>query len=66
MFPMNSFDEVVNTANPIHEICMSSNHPGGAVAVRGDGSTVFVSEDTELNVLQNAGGIDEGRQADIE
>lgn len=62
----------INTLNPpatgplMHEICMSSNHSGGANAARGDGSSLFVSEDTELAVLQNAGAIDEGRQASLE
>ena len=45
---------------PHHELCISSNHPGGANVANGDGSTHFVSEDTALVVLQAVGGIDEG------
>ena len=45
---------------PHHELCISSNHPGGANVANGDGSTHFVSEDTALVVLQAVAGIDEG------
>ena len=48
------------TAQPHHELCISSNHPGGANVANGDGSTHFVSEDTALVVLQAVAGIDEG------
>ena len=48
------------TAQPHHELCISSNHPGGANVANGDGSTHFVSEDTDLVVLQAVAGIDEG------
>lgn len=57
---INSFDIMPNTAVPQHEICISSNHPGGANVANGDGSTHFVSEDTALIVIQAVGGIDEG------
>ena len=57
---INSFDVMAGTANPQHEICISSNHPGGANVANGDGSTHFVSEDTALVVLQAVAGIDEG------
>ena len=49
-----------STPQPHHELCISSNHPGGANVANGDGSTHFVSEDTALVVLQAVGGIDEG------
>ena len=48
------------TAQPHHELCISSNHPGGANVANGDGSTHFVSEDTDLVVLQAVAGVDEG------
>ena len=60
---INSFDvgEGSNqSAQPHHELCISSNHPGGANVANGDGSTHFVSEDTDLVVLQAVAGIDEG------
>ena len=64
---INSFDVLVqggtnntSTPQPVHELCISSNHPGGANVANGDGSTHFVSEDTALNVLQAVAGIDEG------
>ena len=63
---INSFDVVAGTANPQHEICISSNHPGGANVANGDGSTHFVSEDTELEILQAVGGIDEGIVANLD
>ena len=49
-----------SSAQPHHELCISSNHPGGANVANGDGSTHFVSEDTDLVVLQAVAGIDEG------
>ena len=64
---INSFDVLVqggtnntSTPQPAHELCISSNHPGGANVANGDGSTHFVSEDTALDVLQAVAGIDEG------
>ena len=51
---------------PHHELCISSNHPGGANVANGDGSTHFVSEDTALNVLQAVAGIDEGQVANLD
>ena len=48
------------SAQPHHELCISSNHSGGANVANGDGSTHFVSEDTDLIVLQAVAGIDEG------
>ena len=63
---INSFDDIAGTTNPQHEICISSNHPGGANVANGDGSTHFVSEDTELEILQAVGGIDEGIVANLD
>ena len=63
---INSFDDIAGTTNPQHEICISSNHPGGANVANGDGSTHFVSEDTALDVLQAVGGIDEGIVANLD
>ena len=63
---INSFDDMAGTANRQHEICISSNHPGGANVANGDGSTHFVSEDTELEILQAVGGIDEGIVANLD
>ena len=57
---INSFDDEPGEAVPQHELCLSSNHPGGVNVTNGDGSTHFVSEDTDLVVLQAVGGIDEG------
>ena len=61
---INSFDvsdgSGGSTPQPQHELCISSNHSGGANVANGDGSTQFVSEDTDLAVLQAVGGIDEG------
>jgi prepilin-type N-terminal cleavage/methylation domain-containing protein len=65
-FPINTFDATTGTPNPIHELCISSNHSGGAVMLRGDGSTEFVSEDLETNLLQFSAGIDDGQQASLE
>ena len=70
---INSFDVLVqggtnntSTPQPAHELCISSNHPGGANVANGDGSTHFVSEDTALNVLQAVAGIDEGQVANLD
>ena len=63
---VNSFDDVMNTPVPNHELCISSNHPGGAIVVNGDGSTRFVSEDTDLSILQAAAGIDEGLPGNLD
>jgi len=41
------------TAQPLHEQCISSNHPGGANVANGDGSTHFVSQDTSLEDVEN-------------
>ena len=57
---INSFDDVPHQEIPYHELPISSNHLGGANVSSGDGSTHFVSEDTDLIVLQAVGGIDEG------
>ena len=63
---INSFDDTAGDENPRHEVCISSNHPGGANVANGDGSTHFVSEDTALEVLQAVGGIDEGVVANLD
>ena len=67
---INSFDvqdgSGGSTPQPHHELCISSNHPGGANVANGDGSTHFVSEDTALDVLQAVAGIDEGRVANLD
>jgi hypothetical protein len=63
---INSFDSLLDQADPIHELCISSNHPGGAAACRGDGSIVFVNEEVDLLVLQAATGINEGESADLD
>ena len=67
---INSFDvqdgSGGSTPQPHHELCISSNHPGGANVANGDGSTHFVSEDTALNVLQAVAGIDEGQVASLD
>ena len=67
---INSFDvqdgSGGSTPQPHHELCISSNHPGGANVANGDGSTHFVSEDTALDVLQAVAGIDEGRPANLD
>ena len=70
---INSFDVLVqggtnntSTPQPVHELCISSNHPGGANVANGDGSTHFVSEDTALDVLQAVAGIDEGQVANLD
>ena len=63
---INSFDETAGTANLYHEICISSNHSGGANVSNGDGSTHFVSEDTDLEVLQALAGVDEGITTDFD
>lgn len=57
---VNSYDDVPHQEIPFHELPISSNHPGGAHVVNGDGSTRFVSDDIDLIVLQAVGGIDEG------
>ena len=67
---INSFDVPDGSGGsmpqPHHELCISSNHPGGANVANGDGSTHFVSEDTELDVLQAVAGIDEGVVANLD
>ena len=63
---INTFDIDADTTQPVHELCISSNHPGGANVANGDGSTHFVSEDTALNVLQAVAGIDEGQVANLD
>ena len=61
---INSFDvsdgSGTSEPQPHHELCISSNHSGGANVANGDGSSHFVSEDTDLVVLQAVAGIDEG------
>ena len=56
---INSFDTQTG-GTPLHELCISSNHSGGAHVANGDGSTHFVSEDTDLAILQAVAGIDDG------
>ena len=66
--PINSFDTSTDPSNPgtpYHELCISSNHSGGAHVANGDGSTQFVSEDTDLTVLQAVAGIDDGISTDL-
>ena len=62
---INSFDEVNGKANPLHQICISSEHSGGANVAKGDGSVYFVSEDIDLDVLKAAAGIDDGVELDF-
>ena len=62
---INSFDDAKGVANPLHGICISSNHNGGANVANGDGSVRFVSEDTDLDVLRAASGIDDGIFVDL-
>ena len=57
---INRFDDATHQELPFHELPISSNHPGGASVANADGSTHFVSEDTDLIVLQALSGIDEG------
>ena len=64
--PINSFDTLAAGGTPYHELCISSNHSGGAHVANGDGSTHFVSEDTDLTVLQAVAGIDDGITADLD
>ena len=49
-----------------HQICISSEHSGGANVANGDGSVHFVSDDTDLEVIQAVAGIDEGRVLNLE
>ena len=66
---INSFDTSTDTSNPgtpYHELCISSNHSGGAHVANGDGSVQFVSEDTDLVILQAVAGIDDGVQANLD
>lgn len=64
---INSFDveNDMPTPNPYHGICISSNHSGGANVSNGDGSTHFVSEDTEIFILKAAAGIEDGQEANF-
>ena len=62
--PINSFDTGTD-GTPYHELCISSNHSGGAHVANGDGSVQFVSEDTDLVILQAVAGIDDGVQANL-
>ena len=57
---INSYNDMPNQKIPYHELPISSNHVGGANVSCGDGSTHFVSEDTDLIVLQALSGINEG------
>ena len=61
---INSFDTQTG-GTPYHELCISSNHSGGAHVANGDGSVQFVSEDTDLVILQAVAGIDDGVQANL-
>ena len=61
---INSFDTGTD-GTPYHELCISSNHSGGAHVANGDGSVQFVSEDTDLVILQAVAGIDDGVQANL-
>ena len=63
---INSFDDVASIANPLHGICISSEHSGGANIANGDGSVHFVSEDQDLEVLQAAAGINDGIDVDLD
>ena len=63
---INSFDDVNGKANPLHGICISSNHVGGANVANGDGSVHFVSDDIDLEVLQAVAGINDGIEADLD
>ena len=62
---INSFDDAKGVANPLHGICISSNHNGGANVANGDGSVRYVSDDTDLDVLRAAAGIDDGVDVDL-
>ena len=62
---INSFDTQTG-GTPYHELCISSNHSGGAHVANGDGSTHFVSEDTDLAILQAVAGIDDGITTDLD
>ena len=63
--PINSFDTQTG-GTPLHELCISSNHSGGAHVANGDGSTSFVSEDTDLAILLAVAGIDDGITTDLD
>ena len=63
--PINSFDTQTG-GTPLHELCISSNHSGGAHVANGDGSTHFVSEDTDLATLLAVAGIDDGITTDLD
>ena len=63
---INTFDEEEDTANDFHGICISSEHSGGANVANGDGSVHFVSEDTDLGVLQAVAGTEDGVTADLD
>ena len=62
---INSFDTQTG-GTPYHELCISSNHSGGAHVANGDGSTHFVNEDTDLAILQAVAGIDDGITTDLD
>ncbi len=62
---INSFD-VATGGNPYHEICISSEHSGGAHVSNGDGSTHFVNEDTDLDVLRALAGIEDSITTDLD
>ena len=62
---INSFDTETG-GTPFHEICISSEHSGGANVANGDGSVHFVSEDQDLSVLQFAAGIEDGRTVNLD
>jgi len=64
--PINCFDDNVGMSNNFHEICISSEHSGGANVANGDGSVHFVSEDQDASVLRAAAGIDDGVTVDLD
>ena len=61
---INSFDTVTG-GTLYHEICISSNHSGGAHVSNADGSTHFVNEDTDLDVLRALAGIEDSITTDL-
>ena len=69
--PINTFDPEESTVampvpQPFHQICISSEHSGGANIANADGSVKFVSEDTDLVILQTVAGAEDSRTADLD
>jgi len=62
---INSFDTTTG-GTPYHEICISSNHSGGAHVSNADGSTHFVNEDTDLDVLRALAGVEDSITTDFD